>query len=293
MAGLLRASLAPGVTLSIEAPAELPGVTIDPIQIRQVLLNLLTNASEAIAGSGRVVLRTGVVDAGRADLASTLRRRRPASRPLRVPRGGRRRHRHERGDAPPALRSRSSAPSSPGRGLGLAASLGIVRAHRGAISVESAPGEGARFRVLLPIGRRAARPAVACARGARGRAGAADTSSSIDDEVSVLRTASRSARSAAATRSPRPRTAARRLDLFTKDPATFAAVVLDLTMPVMGGAETLQHLRALARDVPVILCSGYSEEQVRERFGRPGHAVVVEKPFRVDALLAAVQSVLE
>jgi two-component system cell cycle sensor histidine kinase/response regulator CckA len=69
-------------------------------------------------------------------------------------------------------------------------------------------------------------------------------------------------------------------------------VVLDLTMPVMGGVETLRRLRGIASDVPVILCSGYSEEQVREQFGKPGHAAVVEKPFSMDALLAALQSVL-
>jgi CheY-like chemotaxis protein len=83
------------------------------------------------------------------------------------------------------------------------------------------------------------------------------------------------------------------VDVFAKDPARFAAVVLDLTMPVMGGTEALRRLREIAAELPVVLCSGYSEEQVRERFGNPGLAAVVEKPFTMDELIGAVQSLLD
>ena len=70
-------------------------------------------------------------------------------------------------------------------------------------------------------------------------------------------------------------------------------MLLDLTMPVMGGVETLVELRKLSADVPVILCSGYVESQMRERFGHPEVAGVLEKPFTAEALLAALQDVLD
>ena len=289
MAGLLRASLAPGVTLSIQAQTDLPGVAADPIQIRQVLLNLLTNASEAIEGSGRVVLRTGVLEATREDLAAS----------------------YVDDDLPPGLyvfcevaddgmgmdaatRQRLFDPffstKFTGRGLGLAASLGIVRAHRGAIAVESEAGRGARFRVLLPAASARARTAEPPAPERRERRGSGHVLV-VDDEPFVRRTAQRMLERGGYQVTLAAH-GAEAVEIFAREPGRFAAVVLDLTMPVMGGVETLRRLRGIASDVPVILCSGYSEEQVREQFGKPGHAAVVEKPFSMDALLAALQSVL-
>jgi CheY-like chemotaxis protein len=289
MAGLLRASLAPGVTLAIEAQVDLPGVTADPIQIRQVLLNLLTNASEAIQGSGRVVLRTGTLEATREDLAATyVDDDLPAGLYVFVDVSD------DGAGMDGATRRRLFDPffttKFPGRGLGLAACLGIVRAHRGAVGVESELGRGARFRVLLPASAEGSVPAKPAAPERRERRGSGHILV-VDDEASVRRTAQRMLEHGGY----RVTTAAHggeAVEIFAQDPGRFAAVVLDLTMPVMGGVETLQRLRALASDVPVILCSGYTEEQMREQFGKPGHAAVVEKPFTMDSLLAAVQSVL-
>jgi PAS domain S-box-containing protein len=289
MTSLLHASLAPGVTLSIDAQPALPGVTVDPLQIRQVLLNLFANASEAIAGSGHVALRTGALDASRADLAATyVDDDLPAGRYVffEVADDG--------AGIDDATRRRLFDPffstRFAGRGLGLAASLGIVRAHRGAITVESEPGCGACFRVLLPATEaHAATCAVAPAQ-RRERRGSGQILV-VDDEPAVRRAITRVLERGGyeVTTAENGRDA---VEVFAKDPSAFAAVVLDLTMPVMGGAEALQRMRALSREIPVILCSGYSEEQVRERFGNPAIAAVVEKPFSVDELLNAVQSVV-
>jgi len=289
MAGLLRASLAPGVALSIETDPDPPGVVADPVQIRQVLLNLLTNASEAIDGSGRVVLRTGAVDASREELAASyVDDDLPAGRYvfLEVSDDG--------VGMDPATRARLFDPffstKFVGRGLGLAAVLGIVRAHRGAVSVESESGRGARFRVLLPATDR--KPSV---RPAPPRPLPRPTQGGhvlvVDDEPAVLRTARRilERNGYRVTSAANGREA---LEHFARDPSSFAAVLLDLTMPVMGGAETLLELRKLSQDVPVVLCSGYVESQVRESFGNPAAAAVLEKPFTQDALLAVLQRVL-
>jgi PAS domain S-box-containing protein len=289
MAGLLRASLAPGVTLSIETDPDLPGVIADPVQLRQVLLNLLTNASEAIDGSGRVVLRTGAVDASREELAASyVDDDLPAGRYvfLEVSDDG--------VGMDEATRARLFDPffstKFVGRGLGLAAALGIVRAHRGAVSVESEPGRGARFRVLLPATDQ--KPAV---RPPPPRPPARETRGGhvlvVDDEPAVRRTTTRILERSGyrVTGAANGREA---LEHFARDPSAFAAVLLDLTMPVMGGAETLLELRKLSKDVPVVLCSGYVESQVRESFGNPEVAAVLEKPFTKDALLGVLQRVL-
>jgi CheY-like chemotaxis protein len=113
----------------------------------------------------------------------------------------------------------------------------------------------------------------------------------VDDEPAVLRTAGRilERNGYRVTSAANGREA---LEHFARDPSGFAAVLLDLTMPVMGGAETLLELRKLSQDVPVVLCSGYVESQVRESFGNPATAAVLEKPFTQDALLAVLQRVL-
>jgi PAS domain S-box-containing protein len=289
MAGLLHATVGPGVALAIDAAPDLPGVTVDPMQIRQVMLNLLTNASEAIDGTGTVVLRTGVVDATRADFAATY-----VDDDLAAGRYVFFEVVDDGAGMDEATRQRLFDPffttKFVGRGLGLAASLGIVRAHRGAMSVDSEPGRGSRFRVLLPANEQRAAATAPSPPPRRGRSGSGHILV-VDDEAAVRRAVARVLERGGyeVTTASDGRAA---VDLFTKEPRRYAAVVLDLTMPVMGGAEALRRLREIASDVPVILCSGYAEQEVRERFGNPGLAAVVEKPFTVDALLGALQSVL-
>ena len=291
MAGLLHATVRPGVALAIEAASDLPSVTVDPMQIRQVMLNLLTNASEAIDGTGTVVLRTGAVDASRTDLAATyvdddLAAGRYVFFEVIDDGVGM--------DEPTRLRLFDPFFTTKfvGRGLGLAATLGIVRAQRGAVSVDSEPGRGARFRVLLPADEQSAAPMASPPPpqplGDRRGSGHVLV---VDDEAAVRRAVARVLERGGyeVTTAEDGRAA---VDLFAKEPRRYAAVVLDLTMPVMGGAEALRRLREIAADVPVVLCSGYAEREVRERFGNPGLAAVVEKPFTVDALLGALHRVL-
>jgi PAS domain S-box-containing protein len=151
MSEMLRVSATERVTLAFELAEGLPRVRADVSQLRQVLVNLVMNASEAIgeAGGGRVVVSTAAVECTAEELSSTwLHDDLPAGVyvALQVKDDG--------AGMPPETLQRIFDPffttKFTGRGLGLAAVLGIVRSHRGAIAVDSAPGRGTTVRILLP-----------------------------------------------------------------------------------------------------------------------------------------------
>jgi len=259
----------------------------DPAQLRQVAMNLITNASDALADHvGRIVIRTGTRMADDADRTSPF-----FPEPL-----------------PPGLYSFIEVEDTgqgmndetvrrifdpffttkfTGRGLGLAATLGIVRTHRGNIHVHSAPGRGTRFEVLIP-----AIPPHVEESGAiphplpRGR-GAVLV---VDDEPSVRGYAKRVLESGGY----RTRLAANgavALQELDADPA-IDVLLLDLTMPVMDGAETLHALRDRGLGIPVLVMSGYSEHDVETQLNGLGISGAIQKPFLAHDLLERLAAIL-
>jgi signal transduction histidine kinase len=154
MTDLLKISIGRTITLKFNLAGELPSVVADATQIRQVVMNLIINASEAIGDKpGTIALSTGMVKAESADLAQTyLAPDLPAGEYvfLEVTDTG--------CGMDAATKARIFDPffttKFTGRGLGLAAVLGIVRGHRGAIKVDSTPGHGTTFVLLLPCNRK-------------------------------------------------------------------------------------------------------------------------------------------
>ncbi len=169
-----------------------------------------------------------------------------------------------------------------GRGLGLAAVQGIVRGHRGTIRVESAPGRGTKFTVFFPAGRspspERSRP-VASAR-ARG----SGTVLVIDDEESV-RDVATAALQSAGYQVVTARDGFEGVVRFRERTADIVCVVVDVSMPRMDGEQTVQQIRALASTVPVLLTSGYTERDARERFARSDVEAFIQKPFRAAELI--------
>jgi PAS domain S-box-containing protein len=288
-AGLLQLSLARRARLCLDLAPNLPPVIADITQIRQIVMNLVLNASEAlIDGSGEITLRTGRVRADAALFATcVLAPELPGGDYvlLEVADTG--------AGMSPAVLARIFDPfyttKFTGRGLGLAAVLGIVRGHQGALHVASEPGHGTTFRLYLPAATAVAAPSPAA--GAHAAALPALRILLVDDDAAVRETVSALLVAFGHTvESASDGTAA--LARFSAAPAAFDLAVLDLTMPGLGGPALLRRLRQLRPGLPVLLISGYTEEHAAaaELLAEPRVAFLA-KPFNLAALRAKLAAV--
>ena len=289
MAELIAVSVPKQVTLSHQLTDGISGIRGDRTQVSQVVLNLITNAAEATAErGGRVLVRTG--ERPRADVTLAEYRFVPADAPsyveLVIEDNG-------AGIAPETLERMFDpffSTKGSGRGLGLAAVLGIVRHSGGTLRVASTPGGGTSFTVLFP--------AVALEAGGTAAAVAApakETGSGtillVDDEAMVRR-ATRKVLERAGYLVLDARDGREAVDLFRAEGDHIDAVILDVTMPVMGGAEAFTRMRAIGPVVPVIVSSGYDEQDTASVFKGDG-VDFLQKPYRPDQLLAQLRRLAE
>jgi PAS domain S-box-containing protein len=290
MADLLKVSVSKKAVAVCELADDLPPIEADPAQLRQVVMNLIINASESLGDrEGTITVRTGT----RAWDGGPVPEGYPGGN---LP-GGRYVY-LEVSDTgcgmSPETRARIFDPffttKFTGRGLGLAAVLGIVRGHQGSIQVTSAPGRGTIFRVLFPLQQAlSAEPAAApAAPDWRGRG----TVLVVDDEDAIRVLAGRMLESlgfAVLT----ARDGREAVALFAARADEITAVLLDLTMPGLDGVETFRELRRLRADVKVVLSSGYGEKEVAVRLGGEKPAGFVAKPYRVEELRQAMRDALD
>jgi PAS domain S-box-containing protein len=283
MGPVLRSLMPAGSDLSVRADQPAPPVRGDTAQMRQVILNLVSNAADAVADGGRVTVSTTTLHASRQVLdARPETRHLPAGvyALLEVADSG--------GGMDEATRSRIFDPffttKFTGRGLGLSAVQGIVRGHKGAVEVDTRPGQGSTFRVLLPGVGSVADQAV-------GRGGGR-TVLVIDDEDEV-RAVARKLLEAVGFTVLTAVDGADGVDTFRSFHEQVSAVLLDLTMPPPDGRATLRGLRAVRADVPVVVCTGYGRAEAVASLGNDDPpAGVLRKPFTADELHAAVLSVV-
>jgi len=176
-----------------------------------------------------------------------------------------------------------------GRGLGLAAVLGIVRTHRGAIKVYSSPGRGTTFKVFLPATGKPARDHVhATAHDFRGEG----LVLVIDDDPGV-RVSTKAMLGYFGFSVVVAEDGQVGAELFAKHAKEIVLVLVDMTMPKMGGEETFRAIRGVRSDVPVILTSGYNEIEATRRFTSKGLAGFLQKPFTPGDLATRIRTVLE
>ncbi len=291
MAHLLESVISKRVVLQFDFADDVPAIEADATQLRQVAMNLITNASEAIGDrSGTILVRTSVVDADRAYLErTTLDNDLVDGRYVCL----------EVSDTgcgmDEATQKRIFDPfftsKFAGRGLGLAAVMGIVRGHGGTINVYSELGKGTTFKILLPsshLTAEAPRMEPEDATEWQGRG----TVLVVDDEPSVLQVA-RSVLERIGLRVIAVENGRQAIDALREHAEEIVAVVLDMTMPDMNGEEAFRELRRIRPDVKVILSSGYNEQEVTSRFAGKGLAGFIQKPYRPTTLLAAIRRLLE
>jgi two-component system, chemotaxis family, CheB/CheR fusion protein len=287
---LIQTSIPKTVDVRLDLPPDLPLVPADAGQMQQLVMNLMINAGEAVGvgTSGRVEIRTGYRELTAVDIRANFTSE--ALTPgkyvwLEVKDTG--------SGMDEATKAKIFDPffttKFAGRGLGLAAIAGILRSLRGAIRVYSTPGHGSTFYVLLPAvmrpsGPGQAKPVVKRRRGS-------GTILVIDDEAEI-----RQGIGAVLEKSGFAVLAAENgqvgVDIFKKQNGLISLVILDLTMPVMGGEQAFDLLRAIRPDVPVLLISGYGESDAVARIADKDFAGFLQKPFEVDRLIETVASAL-
>jgi len=290
IANLLQTVIPKKTVIQYDLPPALPTIEADPAQVRQIVMNLITNAAEAIGErSGVIKVGTGIVDADRAYLsASYFDDHLPAGRYVYL----------EVSDTgcgmDPETQSKIFDPffttKFTGRGLGLAAVLGIVRAHHGALKVTSQPGLGSTFRLLFPNSDKTEEvrtEAPASTRIWRDRG----TILVIDDEPGV-RNLARMILEKSGFTVLTAGDGADGIQVFRRYVREVSAIILDLTMPAMNGEEALAELRRIRGGVPIVLCSGYGEQEVANRFAGKGLAGILKKPYEPAALVETLERVL-
>ncbi len=286
---LLSLSISKKSVLHFKLADDLPPVMGDATELRQIVMNLVMNASEAIGErSGNITIRTGTLEATAEYLA------RLAGAGSAAP--GRHVVLEVTDDGcgmTPEVQARIFDPffttKFTGRGLGLAAVLGIVRGHKGALEVTSIVGKGTTFRLLLPAATPLPREATTVRTPRQWRA--SGTVLVVDDEGPVRAVAARMLRSIGFDVLVAD-DGIQALDAFRAHSRNITVVLMDLTMPRMDGEEAFRELRKLNGAIPILLMSGFSEPAAAGRFVGKGLSGFLQKPFTQSQLREKLAALL-
>ena len=286
MTALLHTAVSKRARLDLQLAQNLYSISGDPSQMRQVVMNLVTNASDALGDEdGVITIRTGIVRhyaSGRGESTSLPD--------------------HfvylDVDDTGCGMDERTQArmfepfftTKIAGRGLGLPATRGIVQGHQGKIRVTSAPGGGTSVRLLFPAS--ATLPTEPPPRERRTESWrGAGTVLIVDDEEGVRNVAQRLVTSIGFD----ARIAVDGVDalqVYEAHRDAIVVVLLDLTMPRMGGAETLAELRRRNATLPIVVTSGYSESELGVPFSDSAAVGFVQKPFARTVLVRALREAI-
>jgi len=291
MGHLLQASIPKKVSVRYTLAEGLDAVEVDVAQIRQVVMNLMTNAAEACGDTGGLItVSTGRQWATNDDLMSTYLRDAPPDGEyifLEISDDGC----GIAADARTRLFEPFFTSKFQGRGLGLAAVLGIVRGHGGAIKVHSEPGKGSCFKVLLPVGTGAAPEQASSALCETTKETLSGTVLVVDDE-DYVREVTRQMLERCGLSVMEAKDGVEALEVYRENREEISMVLLDMTMPRLNGDETFRELQSLDPDVQVMLASGYNEQDATTRFVGRGLVGFIQKPFTLADFTTKIREAL-
>ena len=292
MGALLDVSISKKVGIKYCLAENIPSIRGDVSQIRQVAMNLITNASEAIGD------RQGVIAINIHEVYV-----RPGEVKNMYPPGSVVRGRHvllEVSDTGVGMDEQTLSrifdpqftTKVTGRGLGLASLLNAVQRHNGAVEVESTVGEGTVFRVYFPAEEQAKEELVE---------GAADSDDNwrgygmalIADDEEAIRLITTTLLERIGFRVISAADGLETVDLYTQHAEDITFLLLDINMPGLNGLEAALRIRHINPNVPILFMSGYPREEVMERFEHNKHTDFIKKPFESIALKKTIRAVME
>jgi PAS domain S-box-containing protein len=286
MGRMLEVAVAKHIELKRELAQQLPAIRGDSSQLRQVVMNLITNAADALGGSiGRIVLRTRELD-----VSGML-----AERFVAGPPGGQRCVAVEVIDTGCGMDAETKrrmfdpffTTKFTGRGLGMSAVLGIVRDHAGAISVESTLGRGTTVTVYFPV-QPAGEPALPEAPAPRIRQRGLNVLLVDDDDAVRVLTANMIEHLGFSV--TQAESGQQALAIFASERQRIQLAIVDVTMPDMDGLSVLTALRDQQDDLPIILASGYSQRDLAEWAKGRRNVSILTKPYDLATLAEAISS---
>lgn len=289
---LLKASISKKASMRLNLASDLPLIAGDDPQLQQVVMNLVTNASEALEERpGLITITTRLRECDAAHLAKSLITDEfaPGSYvELEVRDSG--------CGMDEAVQQKLFDPffttKFTGRGLGMSVVQGVVRGHKGAIVVSSQPHRGTAVSILFPITE--AKPALAPLlppnMATPGPIALSGTVLVAEDEA-TLRLLIERILKRMGLRVLTAEDGVEAIELFQKNADDITFVILDFTMPKLDGIKTLEALRAIKPNVTAVLTSGYDVENTQHRYVQEGFVAFIRKPFQVETLMNVVRQI--
>ena len=290
MTHLLEISISKNAVIKYNLHDDLPPIEADPSQIRQIIMNLVTNASDALdKTSGVISITTNLMECDMDYLSTTyMNYQLPDGKYVYL----------EVSDTGSGMDEETLSKlfdpffttKSTGRGLGLSAVLGIIRGHRGTVKVYSELGKGTSFKILIPSVEGEPEQ-ISISNENEQDISLKGTLLLVDDESSI-RDIGKAMLEKTGYNVITSSDGREALEIFRERHEEIVCVILDLTMPHMDGEETFREMRRVQNDVCVIISSGYNSQDVTRRFIGKGLAGFIQKPYRLSELITKLKEVI-